>query len=339
MQIRFYLILSFVCLLSEPSEARLKLFGNRNSRRAPVRQLQPVRVVKPVVNSTHTDNVPAPEKEVNKPRPIANDPQVPEAPKIKPTFGRSILQSFQTRPKLFQRQLKDTPIDPYVAIFCENPHRLVCETSLDNLPGSTWPEQILPRNPRGAFETGKKLLNFLTDHHFDYNESNKKAIHDQLASTQILITNISGPTAFSTPPRIEIPPTYWNLFSVFHELGHIIDYKSTYPLNKGEVAQVLRNANQISSIDQIETLIKDKQAEMIADKVAAKGFAFLGDPHIRKVGYEPIDSGSLLKTLKAAMGFLCTSQGSSEHPSGKFRINFIGADEDLRAVLGCPVTK
>ncbi|GEM_PF-2644106 len=337
----FLFLSTLLFLTSESAFARFRLFSNRSRNvrtisRPAVREAQPVHSeeqpkARPIQNSMTT-----PPKEKG---PEKVETQTPETPKLKPAFGRTIAQTFQNRPKLFQGQVKEIPLDPFTAIFCENPHKLVCETSMENVAGTTWPQNIFPRDPRGAFATGKKLLNYLTDHHFEYDESNKRAIHDQLSATQIYVTNISGPTAFSTPPRIEVPPTYWNLFSVFHELGHIIDFKSTYPLNKAEVAQVLRNTNNISSIDTMEALIKEKQAEMTADKVAAKGFAILGDPHIRKLGYEPVDSQSLLKTIKSAMGFLCSSEGSPEHPSGKFRINFIGADEDLRSVLGCSLRR
>ena len=295
---------------------------------------------------SHTDSSEKstrPLEEPRTPRPII-EPPVVEIPKesLKPKepkgiFGKTLSELNQNRPKLFSRKETQDQLDPYAKIFCESPHKLVCEVSMENVPGTPWPSQILPRDPQGAFASGKKLLSYLVDNHFEYNQLKKTALQSQLSETQILVTNISGPTAFSRPPRIEVPPNYWNLFSVFHELGHMIDYKSTYPLDKAEVIRVLRDSNQESNVDALESFIKDKQAEITADKIAAKGFAFLADPHIRKLGYEPIDNRSLLKTLKSALGFLCNSQGSPEHPEGKFRINFIGADEDLRAVLGCPL--
>lgn len=366
-RLKSFLLLSIGLFLfsGNISFARIRLFQPRflaptkrktpvsqNVNRTPTQRQQPQNIATSPKDSDHTND--SPKEPVARARPIARahniiqdeqkktEPQVPEqseTPKIKPAFGRTIAQAFQNRPKLFQRQLKETPIDPYTAIFCESPQKLVCETSMDNIAGTNWPEHIFPRGPQPAFESGKKLLSYLTEHYFDYDNANKSAVHSQLVNTRILVTNTSGPMAYSTPPRIEVPPSYWNLFSVFHELGHMIDYKSTYPLNKTEVIQVLRNTNQVSSINTIEAIIKEKGAEITADKIAAKGFAFLGDPHLRKLGYEPLNSASLLKTLKSAMGFLCTSPGSPEHPSGKFRINFIGADEDLRAVLGCPIPK
>jgi len=332
--------------------AKRRLTPPQTKNKGPIQNLQP-RKIAPSPSVGEHSNIPSKTPEI-KDRPIARahnliheEPKEPDhrevetlaPPKIKPAFGRTIVEAIQNRPKLFQRQQKETPIDSFTSLFCENPYRLVCETSMENIAGTSWPDHVFPRGAQPAFESGKKLLNYLIDHHFDYDDANKRAVKSQLANTRVLVTNNSGPMAYSTPPRVEVPPTYWNLFSVFHELGHMIDFKSTYPLNKSEVAQILRNSRQISNIDTLEALIKDKQAEITADKIAAKGFAFLGDPHLRKLGYEPINSSSLLKTLKSAMGFLCTSPGSPEHPSGKFRINFIGADEDLRAVLGCPVTK
>lgn len=265
--------------------------------------------------------------------------ELPTKEEPKRAFGRTVADAFRNRPKLFQHKDSPEPLNPNIKLFCEDPYRLVCETSLDQVNGESWPSGILPRHAQGAFASGKKILSFLTDNHFKYNDAQRASVQKQISDTQILVTGISGPMAFSNPPHVEVPPTYWNLFSVFHELGHMIDFKSTYPVDKGEVIQIIRRTSSISDIDAIERQIASKQAEITADKIAAQGFAFLADPNIRKLGYEPISSLSLLKTVKAATGFLCGSQGGEEHPSGRFRINYIGADANLRAVLGCPVSK
>ena len=294
----------------------------------------------PQNDSRHTIN-PSPTLRENETSPRPQATNTADSESAKRPFGRDLAEAFKNRPRLFQQKTDKLSADPYVKIFCENPYQLVCETPMDDVPAETWPNSIFPRNVQGAFATGKRILGFLNDHHFDFDDANKKAIHNQLEQTQVLVSRIGGPTAFgSTPPRIEIPNTgYWNLFSVFHELGHIIDFRTPFPINRGEVIQLVRNTNSISNIDAIEKQISEKEAEIKADKIAAKGFAFLGDPHIKRLGFEPMSRLSLIKTLKTAAGFLCSSPGSPEHPSGKFRINYIGTDQDLRTVLGCPATK
>ncbi|MFM8316494.1 MAG: hypothetical protein ACKOA8_19610 [Deltaproteobacteria bacterium] len=267
---------------------------------------------------------------------LSTAPNEPSTPK---SFGRTISDAFRNRPKLFQTKLTSEVSHPFTKIFCEDPYRMVCEVSMDEINAESWPNEIFPRQAEGAFGAGKKILSYLTEHYFDYNEASKRAVLSQLENTQILITNTAGPMAFSTPPHIEVPPTYWNLFSVFHELGHMIDFKVTFPTQKAEIIQVIRHTASTSNLDQLDAQISAKQAEITADKITAKGFAFLADPQIKNLGYQPMSSLSLLKTLKSALGFLCNSPGGTEHPSGKFRINYISRDPDLRTVMGCPVAQ